>query len=79
MSRIPCRYFALCKVAGKTISIFIILVLVSELVVVVILVMVNADHCGHIPESGLIYIHSGVSTVGPSGACAPPTFSLYIK
>ena len=40
VSRIPCRHFVLCKVASKTISIFIhadILVMVSEFVVVVIL------------------------------------------
>ena len=42
-------------------SIFIhadILVLVSEFVVVVILsVMVSADHCGHIPGLTTVYMH----------------------
>ena len=71
MSRIPYRHFILCKVASKTISIFIhadILVLVSELLVVVILSEwwsgpTTADRCWHIPGCMRITIVYSVNNI----------------
>ena len=73
VSRIPCRHFVLCKVAGKT-SIYIhtdILVLVSELVVVVILsewwlIYLSGGRCRPLPTTVgtsliiiILYFHEG--------------------